>query len=107
MRVIGKFIIIIFIIGILLGASAYIILYTDDENGNSGRDTEPPEILSITGNFPITAGKIGVILVDYVDNVNVTEATLYYQVAGSSNWIETSILNESANINIPADATND
>ena len=107
MRVIGKFIIIIFIIGILLGASAYVILYTDDENGNSGGDTEPPEILSITGNFPITAGKIGVILVDFVDNVNVTEATLYYQVAGSSDWSEISILNESANINIPSDATND
>jgi glutaredoxin len=105
MRLIEKLIIIICIIGILLGASAYVILYTDDDNGNGGDDKEPPEIISITGNFSITAGKMAVVFVDFVDNVNVTEATLYYQIAGSTSWNAVSILNGSASISIPSDAT--
>lgn len=105
MRLIGKLIIIICIIGILLGASAYVILYTDDNNSNDGADKEPPEIISITGNFSITAGKMAVVFVDFVDNVNVTEATLYYQIAGSTSWNAVSILNGSASISIPSDAT--
>jgi hypothetical protein len=106
MRLIGKLVIIIFIIGILLSASAYIILYTDDdENHNGGEDTEPPQIIDISGDLTETAGQSATITASFTDNVNVTEATLYYQTAGSTNWNSISILSGSANINIPSGAT--
>ncbi len=104
MRLIGKLIIIIILIGILLSASAYIILYTDE---NGGPDTEPPKITGFTGNFTVTAGQVAAITVVFTDNVNVTEATLYYKTVQSSNWTSLSILGGSATISIPADTTTD
>jgi hypothetical protein len=107
MRLIGKLIIIIFIIGILLGASAYVILYTDDNdnNNNGGNDKESPEIISVSGNLTVTAGQTATITADFTDNVNVTVATLYYQIAGSTSWNLLSILNSSASITIPSGTT--
>ena len=102
MRLIGKFIVIIILIGILLSASAYIILYTDE---NGGSDTKPPQITSISGNFTVTAGQTATIIAVYTDNVNVTQATLYYIIEGSATWNSLSILNGSASINIPSNTT--
>jgi glutaredoxin len=99
MRLIGKLVIIIFIVGILLGASAYVILYTGEN------DTEPPQILEVSGDLMITAGQTALITARFTDNVNVTEATLYYKIAGSTNWDTISILSENASISIPSDAT--
>ncbi len=82
MRLIGKFIVIIILIGILLSASAYIILYTDE---NGGPDTKPPQITSISGNFTVTAGQTATIIAVFTDNVNVTKATLYYTIERISN----------------------
>ncbi len=104
MRLIGKLIIIILLLGILLSASAYIILYTDE---NGGPDNQPPQISGVTGNFTVTAGQIATITVVFTDNVDVTEATLHYQTAGSLNWTSVSILSGSASISIPSDATMD
>ena len=104
MRLIGKVIILIILIGVLLGASAYVILFTDEDN--TGEDTEPPEIIDISGNFTINAGKTATILVDFFDNVNVTEATLFYKTATATTWKELSILNGSAHIDIPSGTTN-
>ena len=107
MRFNKKFIIIIFILGILLSSSAYIILYTENttNNPNDEKDTEPPVILDVTGNLTITAGKTVTITALFSDNVNVTNATLYYQIAGATNWESTTILNGSVNIAIPSTAT--
>ena len=107
MRLIGKLVIIIFIVGILLGASAYVILYTedDDHNNNGGHDTEPPQIIEVSGDLTVTAGQTATITASFTDNVNVTEATLYYQTAGSTSWNSISILSGSASINIPSGVT--
>ncbi|KYK20288.1 hypothetical protein AYK25_09100 [Thermoplasmatales archaeon SM1-50] len=106
MRLIGKFIIIIIIIGILLGASAYVILYTDDTNGtNGGNDTKPPQIVDVTGNITATAGKTVTITVLFIDNVDVTQAILYYKTAGAANWTHISILSGSNIISIPSGTT--
>lgn len=104
MRLIGKLIVIIILLGILLGASAYIVLYTG-ENNNNGPDKIPPQIEDITGNFTVTAGQSATISVLFSDNVNVTEATLYYKSADSSDWIPLSILNGAASIAIPSGTT--
>jgi hypothetical protein len=90
--------------GILLGASAYVILYTNDNN-NGGNDTEPPQIDDITGDITATAGQAVTITALFSDNVNVTEATLYYRTAGLASWNSESILSGSANISIPSGTT--
>jgi thiol-disulfide isomerase/thioredoxin len=107
MRLIGKLVIIIFIVGILLGASAYVILYTEDNdnNSNGGNDKESPQIIQVSGNLTVTAGKTAVITARFTDNVNVTEATLHYQTAGSTSWSSLSILSGSASITIPSGTT--
>ncbi len=104
MRLIGKLLIIIIILGILLGASAYVLVYTEDEN-NTGNDTEPPQITNISGNMTVTAGQTATITVVFSDNVNVTKATLYYKTADSASWNSMSILSGSADILTPAGST--
>jgi hypothetical protein len=99
MRLIGKLVIIIILLGLLLGASAYIILYTGD--------TEPPQFQDISGNLTVTAGQTVTISTLFSDNVNVTVATLYYKVASSTSWASLSILNGSVFLDIPSSATND
>ncbi|MBE3141128.1 MAG: hypothetical protein IMZ53_11180, partial [Thermoplasmata archaeon] len=98
MRLIGKLVIIIIIIGILLGASAYVILYT-------GNDSEPPQIDDIAGNVTVTAGQNATISVLFSDNVNVTAATLYYKIASAASWSSETILSGYANIPIPSSET--
>lgn len=107
MRLIGKIIIIILLLGILLSASAYIILYTEDhpKNNNDETDTEPPQINEITGNLTIPAGQTATITILFSDNINVTEATIYYKAAGEISWDSISILDGTASINIPSTAT--
>jgi Bacterial Ig domain len=109
MRLIGKIILIILILGILLGASAYIILYTEENptnnNHNNETDTEPPQIDDITGSLTVTAGQTVTITALFSDNINVTEATLYYKEAGATSWDQISILDGTATITIPSTAT--
>jgi hypothetical protein len=97
MRLIGKLIVIIILLGLLLGASAYIILYKSD--------TEPPKFEDITGNISVTAGQNAIVTVLFSDNVNVTVATLYYKIANATSWSSESILSGIANIPIPSSAT--
>ncbi|MBN1861208.1 MAG: hypothetical protein JW840_07085 [Candidatus Thermoplasmatota archaeon] len=107
MRLIGKTILIIIILGILLGASAYVILYTDEPKNGNGNDTEPPQITDISGNQTVPAGQSVTIRVQFKDNVNVTEAIFNYKTADATNWTQTSILSKSISINIPETATKD
>lgn len=101
MKLIGKLIVIVILVGALLSASAYVIFYTD--NGN---DTESPKITYISGNLTVTAGQTVTITTQFTDNVNVTVATLYYKSADAANWFSESILNGSADILVPSTATN-
>ncbi len=102
MRLIGKLIIIIILLGVLLGASAYVLVYTEEEN-NTGNDTEPPQITDISGNMTVTAGRTATITVVFSDDV--TKATLYYRTVDSENWISISILSGSADISTAAGST--
>lgn len=100
MRLIGKLIIIIIFLGILLSASAYIILYTGD--------TESPKFIDITGNMTVNAGQTATISVLFTDNDDdVTNATLYYKTADSTSWESSSILSGNMSLEIPSSATND
>ncbi|DAC73349.1 MAG TPA: hypothetical protein DSN98_00230 [Thermoplasmata archaeon] len=83
----------------LLGASAYVIVFTGD------KDTEPPQIDNITGNLTVTAGQTATISAIFTDDVNVTVATLYYKAADVADWRSTSILNGSTTLDIPSSAT--
>lgn len=102
MRLIGKLIIIIILLGVLLGASAYVLVYTEDEN-NTGNDTEPPQIIDISGNMTVTAGRTATIIVVFSDDV--TKATLYYRTVDSESWNSISILSGSADISTAAGST--
>ncbi|HIH29304.1 MAG TPA: glutaredoxin [Thermoplasmata archaeon] len=104
MRLIGKLIIIIILLGVLLSASAYIVLYTDT---NGGSDTQPPQITFTSGNFTVIAGQTTAVTVIFTDNVKVTEATLHYTVEESTIWNTLSLLNGTASISIPAATTTD
>jgi hypothetical protein len=108
MRFIGKLLIVIIIVGILLGASAYVIFYTGENNNNSENnehDTEPPQMMGVSGNLTVNAGKNAVVTAQFTDNVNVTVATLYYKSATATSWTTESILQGSAAIMIPSSAT--
>jgi hypothetical protein len=106
MRLIGKLIIIIILLGMLLGASAYIIIYTEDNsNSNGGNDITPPQITQITGNFTVTAGQTATITTLFSDNVNVTVATFYYKTADATSWSTLSIIDGSVSITIPSSTT--
>jgi hypothetical protein len=103
MRLIGKLIILLIIVGILLGASAYVVFYTGENNG--GQDTESPQINDITGNLTVSAGQNATVSVQFSDNVNVTVATLYYKMASAASWSSESIISGVATIAIPSTAT--
>ena len=105
MGFIGKLIIIIILLGMLLGASAYIIVNTEDNSNNGGNDITPPQITQITGNFTVTAGQTATITTLFNDNINVTEATLYYKSADVTTWSTISILDGTATISIPTSTT--
>jgi len=105
MRLIGKLFTVIVMLGILLSASAYIIIYTEEDANNGGKDTTPPQITDITGNFTVTAGHTATITALFSDNINVTDATLYYKIAESTTWTTESILSGSADIYIPPGTT--
>jgi Bacterial Ig domain len=102
MRLIGKLLVIIILLGVLLGASAYIVMYTED---NGGSDTQPPQITFTSGNFTVAKGQTATINALFTDNIKVTQAYLYYSVDESAIWNELSILNGSVSIDIPSDAT--
>jgi hypothetical protein len=96
---------IILIIVLLISASAYVLFFTGDDNEPEEKDTEAPEILSVTGNTTVAAGQSVTISTSFSDNVNVTEATLYYRNEGSTSWTAVSILSGSTSITIPSSAT--
>ena len=97
-------IIAILLIVLLLSASAYVVYFNED---NEEKDSEDPTIDTITGDATGKTGKITTISVAFSDNIEVTNATLYYKTESENEWISTSILNRSVDLSIPLDSDED
>jgi hypothetical protein len=95
----------IIIIALFVISSVYIVFYLDNNSKES--DTKPPEIIDITGNTTGTTGKITTIEVTFSDNINVTDASIYYRPASSDTWQLSSILSGSIDIKISANSDED
>jgi len=91
-----KTIIALLIIVVLIISSGYIILSFDEKNV----DNKPPTIETITGNLTGKKGDKITIYVAFSDDTNVTNATLYYRVANTVEWISKSILSGSVDISL-------
>jgi len=93
--------IIIIIAAVLLITAVYFILFTGEE------DNESPKITFVTGNFSALTGEIKSIYVEFNDNVEVTNASIYYKSVYDNQWTILSILNGSVNISIPSYSDDD
>ena len=93
---------IIIIVTIIIVTSIYVAFYIDWEDNE--KDEEPPTIDSITKDTTGKSGERVKISVSFSDNVEVTEATIYYRVAGGS-WQSDDILSGSFYIDLPPDST--
>ncbi len=84
-----------------------------DAAGNQGssppytitvQDDEPPSIETVTGDTTGTTGDTTTITATFSDNIGVTTATFHYRTSAGS-WNTKSILNGSADIDVPSDST--
>ena len=100
MRYIVKLLLII-ISAILLISAIYVIFFTGEE------DTESPEFTFITGNISALTGEISSIYVEFKDNIEVTNASIYYRYEFDKKWTMSSILNGNINISIPSYSDDD
>jgi len=105
MKTIIKIIAIIIII-ILISSSVYVGFFLNGEDDNNG-DTTPPKIDDITRDTIGTTGKITTISVSFSDNVEVTEATIYYKSMNAERWEGASILSGEYDIEIPSNSDDD
>ena len=85
---------ILIIVAIIVIISAYIIFTNDEDN----KEDLPPTIDSITGNATGKKGETITIFLKFSDDINVTNATLYYKSASANIWNSKSILSGSADI---------
>lgn len=86
----------VIVIAILLVSSVYVIFFTGEDV-----DNEPPSIDTITRDTTGKKGESITIFVTFSDNINVTNATIFYKTASEDNWSFMSILSGSVNIYIP------
>ena len=93
--------ILVIVVGIIIVASASFILLSGTSNSESD-DKEAPKILWVSGNLTVPAGGEAIINIDFTDNVGVTTAILFYRSASRETWNNTSIINGTAIISIPA-----
>jgi hypothetical protein len=89
-----KIIITIIILAILALSSYFVFYYSNNEN----KDTEPPVIDTISGDLNCKNGDTITIFTEFSDNINVTNATLYYKTSSEINWNSKSILSGNASI---------
>jgi len=66
-------------------------------------DNDAPEITSITGDTTGTTGETTTITASFTDNIDVTEATLYYKLASAGTYNSKTILTGTAEVDIPLD----
>ncbi len=93
---------VVIVIAILLTSSVYVIFFTGEDV-----DNEPPSIDTITRDTTGKKGESITISVTFSDNINVTNATIFYKPASANNWSSTSILSGSVNIYIPKNSDED
>lgn len=91
--------IIIAVAAIIIAATATAILLGDDEEKE--RDTTPPTLEVITKNKAVDEGDTLTIEVNFSDNVNVTEATLFYKKQDDTAFLNKSILSKTAPLQFP------
>jgi len=96
----------IIIVIIVLIVSIFVVLSTNDED-KEYIDIEPPEIYDITGNTSGILGEILTISVKFSDNVDVTQADIFYRPASNNIWNTASIFSGSYDIKIPEDKLED
>lgn len=93
----GYIIVAIIVIAILTGS----LMFISDESN----DTTPPTVSVISKDFTVYQGEQARILINYTDNVNVTQATLFYRKENENTWQTVSILSKSYTIDIAKDET--
>ena len=106
MKLVLKIIAIIVVL-LLLISSIFIIFSTNKKDEKKVSDNESPVIKPVTGDTTGTAGKITTISVSFSDNVNVTQALIYYKPANAPEWESSSIMGGSFDIQIPAEPLQD
>ncbi len=92
------------IVTIIIITSVFIIFSSSD---NNLIDNIKPSIVNKTGNTTGTTGKITTIEVIFSDNINVTEAIIYFKSASDSTWNSSSIISGRYNIEIPKSPVED
>lgn len=92
---------------IVLGIIALIILTGTLilSSNDSADDTNPPDLSVISKNFSVYQGENAQILVNFSDNVNVTNATIHYRKETESTWQTGSILSASYTLSIDEEET--
>lgn len=98
MNALSKSIGVLIIVVLLVSATYYVFFTTED---GDAVDSEPPVIQNVTGSFLVNVGETATILTNFSDNVGVVEARLHYKKVGDEIWSSESILEGSANIQIP------
>ncbi len=106
-RIVGKSYLRLILIACFIGILVYVSINLFSTSSYGAMDTEPPKFLSISGNLTVTAGGEAVITVDFIDNVNVTKAILFYRSKSENIWRDTSILNGSVTLDIPSSPIED
>lgn len=107
---------VIVVIAILLISSSVYIIYfyngdgnNDNGNGNNGGgngnnsgdiDDEPPTVKVITQDATGKKGDTITVLVTFSDNIDVTNATLYYRSVDNVNWVSKNIISGSYDISL-------
>lgn len=100
----------VIIVSAALVGSAYLFVFGGFKNEgqiNPGTDTTPPQISSVTGNTTTGSGSTVIIEAEFSDNVNVTEATLFYKKKSETTWRNTSIVEGTADLQIPSGLAED
>jgi len=99
-EIVKKLAVILFVVVLLI--SVYFVFFSGENE-----DAEVPVINSITGNTTGIAGEVVTISATFSDNVGVTNAMIYYKIAGNKDWKTKSILNGSVNFSLPYDSSED
>lgn len=94
----GYLVVTVILVTIIAGS----LLLSDD---TSEQDTQPPTLTVISKNFTMYQGEQKQISIEYSDNTNVTEATLFYKRETDDNWQSTSILSKSYSFTVSSDET--
>ncbi len=94
----GYIVLAIIAIAILTGS---LVLSSNEET----KDNSPPTLSVISKDFSVYQGDQAQIHINYSDNVNVTEATLFYRLETEDEWQSKSILSQSYTISIDDDET--